>query len=75
MLKGLEFKALRTSAGVGPRKAAEMMCLSPSQLRKIEREDLEIPESNLPNQYLAELCMRALDRLKAEREQWKRNNY
>ena len=66
-LKGFEFKALRTSAGVGLCKAAEMMCLSSRQLRKIEREDLQIPEFDRLNQSLEKLIWRALDRLKAKR--------
>ena len=63
MLKGFEFRALRASAGVGLCKAAEMMCLSSKQLRKIEREDLQIPEFDRLNQYLEKLVFMAVDRL------------
>ncbi len=74
-LRGFEFQTVRTIAGVAPGKAAEMFCLSLKQLRKIEREDLQIPEFDRLNQSLEKLVFSAFDRLLVTRQQWKGNNY
>ena len=65
-INGFEFKALRTRAGVGLVKAAEMMCLSLKQLRKAEREDLQISVSNPSNKFIGELIVKAIGQLGTE---------